>query len=215
MRLSAENTGDVPWAWIRKLDYMVQDPTPTPDGSLPVELLPWLYISHEKSALNESKLKIIGITHVLSMNAMPSYHQKQVAEYYRARDIEHVRVSAEDEEGYNLIEKHWDECYNFLNNALASEGSKIRVHCSAGINRSALIACAAYRFWEKKDVLYVVKDCFEKRGCIFTNKSFQKELCIFAARHNLLGDKPEGFADDPIKPNELPPPPRRALDRLL
>ena len=30
-----------------------------------------------------------------------------------------------------------------------------------------------------------------------------------------MGDKPEGFIDDPIKQNQMHPPPHRALDRLL
>lgn len=56
-----EDKEDIPWAWIEKVSKIVRDSTtslsPDYDKKLPVKLLPWLYLSDEKNALDEKKLK--------------------------------------------------------------------------------------------------------------------------------------------------------------
>lgn len=47
------------------------------------------------------------------------------------------------------------------------------------------------------------------------NRSFQKQLCMLAASQDLLGDTPMGFSDEPVVVAPLPPPPKKALDRLF
>lgn len=106
------------------------------------------------------------------------------------------------------------------------ENAKIVVHCAAGMNRSGLIAAAAMLTLckqndegqtktqplhndeqklhcqqplqdEKPTLLNVVRGLKTKRGMVLLNRSFQKQLCIFAAKHGFLGDKPEGYSDTP------------------
>ena len=50
---------------------------------------------------------------------------------------------------------------------------------------------------EKPTLLNVVRDLKRKRGMVLLNRSFQKQLCILAAKHGCLGDKPEGYSDSP------------------
>ena len=205
----------MPWAWIRKLEEMVTNADYDRIPNLPAEILPWLYISDEGRALQKEKLKSLGITHVLSTNGAPSFHKAQVSLFYKNLGIVHKRIHAEDEEDYDMIEKHWDECYEFLKQVYddRKSGAKVIVHCVAGINRSGLITCAAYMMFEQKNVLDVVKDVIDRRGPLLWNKSFQKELCLLALKHDLLGEKPAGVSDDPIPKPVLKPPPREALDQ--
>ena len=136
--------------------------------------------------------------------------------FYQTLGIVHLRIHAEDEEGYNLINRHWEECLDFIQLVRENETCKLLVHCVAGINRSGLISCAAYMIMENKKVLDAAEHCIEKRGIILTNKSFQKELCLFAKKQRLLDMKPEGFSDKPIETTDIPPPPIiKAFDRLL
>jgi len=221
-----EDKEDIPWAWIEKISKIVRDSTtslsPDHDKILPVKLLPWLYISDEKNALDEKKLKELGITHVLSMNNVNSYKANDVSEFYKSLGIVHQRVHALDEEEYDLLDKHWDgECLGFFNRAFmiflddkktekdTVEEFKIIVHCRSGMNRSALVCCAAMLMFDKQEdeeddssikrnnnVLDVVQHVLARRGTILTNQSFQEELCKFAAKHGRLGEKPEGNSND-------------------
>lgn len=212
------NDVPVPWAWIRNLRQLVNNAELPFRDILPAELLPWLYISDECSALDKQKLNDLGITHVLSMNGVPSYRDRFVADFYQGLGIHHLRIHAEDREGYNLMEKHGDECLEFLNSVRErseKEGCKVVVHCVAGINRSGLVACAALMMYERKSVLDAVRYVIERRGVILSNKSFQKELCVLASKWDLLGDPPVGFSDDPIEETPIAPPPMRAFDSLI
>ena len=215
--------------WLHAVQDIVNEPiiideVPEP----PAEVIsPWLYLSSMYCIRQDSysKIKELGITHVLSMNCM---NPKRLEEYYwelRSIDVDMKYISTLDQENYNIIEQHWDECYEYLkeiydsyhrhhvddddnnnNNAKGDEQErqeeheqqpqkKVVVHCVAGINRSGLIVAAAMIYFEKMLLLDVVRRLKTLRGHILSNISFQKQLILFAAKHDLLGPKPE----NPIK----------------
>ena len=250
----------VPWAWIKCINDMLQNSninsninystnehgnpsrtSTTNNIDLPASISSWLYLSDEASALDLPKLKSMGITHVLSLNGVAPYKCRWSKDRYDSVGIVHKRIHAEDNEGYAMINKHWDECYSFLkqvhdnnqhyqeeqeqyhhtanmtniNNVNVKEKMKVVVHCVSGINRSGVIVCAALMIFEQMEVLKVVMHCIQQRKVILWNKSFRKQLCILAAKYELLGEKPEGYDDEPIVEEPLPPPPIRALDRIL
>lgn len=66
------------------------------------------------------------------------------------------------------------------------------------MNRSALIVASALLVLERKPLLEVVKHMKAKRGEVLTTRSFQRQLCNLAAKEELLGDKPEGYDDEPV-----------------
>lgn len=219
MSSSKNNDQQSPWAWIKKINslvnesksqYMYQNP------SLPVEILPWLFLSDEESAQNTKLLKSLGVTHVLSLNGTTAHRCRWSTELYHTAGIIHKRIHAVDEEGYEMIHDHWDECYDFLEQVRLSEYFKIVLHCVSGINRSGVIACAAMMIFEQVTVVQAVERCLEKRKTLLWNKSFQRQLCSLAAQHDLLGSKPDEFDNSPIVEEVLPPPPIiAAFDRLL
>lgn len=211
-------TKNMPWAWIKKVDEMI-DRTLAKKVELPVEIMPSLFLSDDRSVLDIKKLKSLGITHVLSVNGVPSYKGRHISNVYEDNKISHLRVHAEDSEGYGMLEKHWNQCFEFISTAIeGNSNARVSVNCAAGVNRSGLIVCAAYMVLEKVELIQALEHCIEKRGLILTNKSFQKELCIFADEMNLLGEKPAGMNDDPIPDNYyLAPPPTaysKAFDAL-
>uniref|UniRef100_A0A7S2I1G1 Protein-serine/threonine phosphatase n=1 Tax=Helicotheca tamesis TaxID=374047 RepID=A0A7S2I1G1_9STRA len=214
MSCDGNKSQDVPWAWVKrvrdltKLEYY-------PDVSLPVEILPWLLLSDERTAQDTSKLKDLGVTHVLTMNGMPAAQRDWLKDKIQGAGIVHKYVSSEDSEGYDMIGKHWDECKEFLE-TVRGAGGRVVVHCAAGINRSGLIVCAAQMVLERQHVLDVVSHCVKRRVFILSNMSFQKQLCILAKKEGLLGAKPEGYTDDEL--NDVPflmPPPQEALGRMF
>ena len=215
----SENDEQIPWAWIKKIDSLVAQSKSQyiyQHHSFPVEILPWLFLSDEESAQNIKLIKSLGVTHVLSLNGTTAHQCRWSTELYHTAGIIHKRIHAVDEEGYEMIHNHWNECCDFLEQVRASENAKIILHCVSGINRSGVIACAAMMIFEQVTVIPAVEFCLEKRKTLLWNKSFQRQLCSLAAQHDLLGSKPDEFDNSPIVEEPLQPPPiKAAFDRLL
>ena len=202
----------IPWAWIKQVKHLVDRPTsPKP---VPVEILPWLYLSDERNVFVTARLRKLGITHVLAVNSMPDYKVQEYRERFENAGMTYKHCPGEDEEDYDMIGLHWEECRHFLQGVRESGGKAI-VHCVAGINRSGLIVTAAHMVLEGRPLLEVVQHGIQQRGSLLWNRFFQKQLCMLAAKEGLLGNKPEGQTDDPIVSEPLKPPPiRSALDQL-
>eukprot|EP00568_Trieres_chinensis_P005327 CAMPEP_0183307294 /NCGR_PEP_ID=MMETSP0160_2-20130417/17245_1 /TAXON_ID=2839 ORGANISM="Odontella Sinensis, Strain Grunow 1884" /NCGR_SAMPLE_ID=MMETSP0160_2 /ASSEMBLY_ACC=CAM_ASM_000250 /LENGTH=149 /DNA_ID=CAMNT_0025470849 /DNA_START=244 /DNA_END=693 /DNA_ORIENTATION=+ len=145
------------------------------------------------------------------MNPIPPHQLEDLASKLTAVGIPHKYSPGEDDEEYDMIGEHWSSCREFLLEA-RNKGGKVVVHCAAGMNRSAVIACAAHMILEREPVLDVVHNCVDKRrGFVLSNRSFRRQLCLLAAAEGLLGQKPAGFDDDPIEKAITKPPPKHAL----
>ena len=222
METQLRNETTIPWQWINCIESIVMQDPKLDLSKTATEILPWLYLSNEETACDIPTLSSLGITHVLSLNGAPAYKIDWLKKKYQYAGIVNKRIHAEDEEGYDLIGRHWEDCLDFFMSVVkpyqnTNTNSKVLVHCVAGINRSGLVACAAYMIFEQDvNVLDAVRNCAEKRGyCFLWNKSFQKQLCCLAAEKNLLGDAPAGFSDEQVGRAATCPPPIRALDRLI
>mmetsp|Transcript_6676 Transcript_6676/g.9578 ORF Transcript_6676/g.9578 Transcript_6676/m.9578 type:complete len:234 (+) Transcript_6676:28-729(+) len=223
METQRRNETPIPWQWINCIESIVmKDPKLDIVKQTATEILPWLYLSNEDTACNIPTLNSLGITHVLSLNGAPAYKLDWLKKEYQHAGIVNHRIHAEDEEGYDLIGRHWEDCLNFFMSVVQphqdpNTNNKVLVHCVAGINRSGLVACAAYMTFEHDvNVLDAVRYCAEKRGhCFLWNKSFQKQLCCLAAQKDLLGDAPAGFSDEQVGTVATFSPPIRAFDRLI
>ena len=229
---SADTVVSPPWAWIRCIraltDRKQQDCYNESNSvDLPVEILPWLFLSDRTSAMNMTKLKDRGMTHILSVHAADLREDRYYHNRLEDTGIVHKRIQCEDVEGYDMIGQHWDECLAFLTTVrdqhnvaatIHSDGegpppSRVVVHCVAGINRSGLIACAAYMVLERKLLIPTVQYCLRQRGgSLLWNRSFQDQLCHLAQRENLLGPHPNSgeygsnvthyYSDEPLAESE-------------
>lgn len=157
---------------------------------LPVSITETLYLSDHKNACNMDKLKTLGITHVLNV-AGPA--ARGPVDKYKSHNIEYKEIDADDEEGYDMLGLHLQQCRAFIQSA-ATEGGKVIVHCVAGINRSGVIAAAEYMLSSDPStttVLTTVAHCRRQRGnCFLWNNSFQLQLVRLARQHHLLGPSP-------------------------
>eukprot|EP00931_Biecheleriopsis_adriatica_P048688 TRINITY_DN28142_c0_g1_i1.p1 TRINITY_DN28142_c0_g1~~TRINITY_DN28142_c0_g1_i1.p1 ORF type:complete len:219 (+),score=34.64 TRINITY_DN28142_c0_g1_i1:21-677(+) len=198
-----------PWPWVYALRAEAKSFRGDPSVVLPVELLPHLLLGDQLSARDIGSLKRLGVTHVLNLAGRPASN-KDVN--FAGCGIEHETISADDEEGYPMLARHWEQARQFISRA-RSGGGRCLVHCVAGLNRSGVIAAAEVLLHEELPVLAAVKKCRQARGsaAYLSNKSFQVELVAFAAERGLLGPQPPGFSAEP--PPTLPPPPK-ARDAL-
>lgn len=174
--------------WIERVRQILSE-TPVVEPKLPCQILPWLWLSSQV-ACTPSLAEELGITHVMTMNALPPAKSTSLEWSWREVGVDHTYVPAYDCEGYNLIAKHWEStCRPVLEGVRSSGGeSKIVVHCVAGQNRSGLIVAAALLELEQRPLLEVVRYLKEKRGLLLTNASFRQELCQLAQQLGLLGE---------------------------
>ena len=166
---------------VSKINDLLNSPTDV-KPNFPLQILPWIYLSSQFAATRYERLKAMGITHVLTMNALPSTEQQNRLEWsFREVGIDQSYVPAYDVEGYKLLEYHWDECEKILRECREANG-KIVVHCAMGQNRSALVVGAALMELEGWSLWKTVQHLRSKRGAVLTNQSFRKQLCQLAIR---------------------------------
>jgi protein-tyrosine phosphatase len=199
-----------PWAWIKAVnDILTEGPWEEP--SLPLQVLPWLMLSGLMDLSNTKRLLELGVTHVLTTNKFFSCNELQnLKNRLNNVGIDHFAVPGEDEPGYDMLQ-HWDTCRAYLQKIRKDTNSKVVVHCAAGQNRSGLITAAALLALERMELLDAVKLLKAKRGIVLTNLSFQKQLCLLAAKEGLLGEKPKGYTDDPVPDGNYTPWPIETL----
>lgn len=155
--------------------------------SAPLSVSASLYLGSSQGVQNVTTLQNMGITHVLNMAGPLA--AGPVKEYARA-GITYHEINAEDEEGYPLLGRHWEEARNFLGQETMR---KCVVHCHAGINRSATIVAACLLMNEKSSLLQAVQRIRKARGNMaLSNESFQEQVVALARLQNALGKMPEG-----------------------
>jgi len=221
------------WPWVKAArDLVKAEPRLEPE-SLPVKLLPWLYLSDMPSVLtttdnnnNNNNNNNPGYTAVLTTNKLWRDEDVwKVTAQLAEQDIAHGYVGGVDIIGYKMIEYHWDDARAFIEECLqrTETDPKIIVHCAAGTNRSALIAGAAMIAFSpttddaSKDpsdeatqsqpnelnFLDVIRILKKQRGVVLNNVWFIQQLAEFAQRQGRLGPRPSGYTDEPLRKSEL------------
>ncbi|CAB9508876.1 specificity protein phosphatase 26 [Seminavis robusta] len=197
------NVLDAPniWAWYHAIGRLLETGTFREPKDLPAQVTPWMMISSEYPLRNFERLLELGVTHVLTTNAMvPELLEPAQQRYAKCGFITHGYVAGRDREGYDMLGQHWGDCLEFLSAVRGADNQKVVVHCSAGQNRSGLIVAAALIALERMTLIEAVENLKRVRGVVLINRSFRQQLCEFAAKEGLLGDKPEGFSDEPPEP---------------
>ena len=113
------NTEHVPWAWIKAArDIVKAEPRRQPE-SMPVQLLPWLFLSDMSSVLKLDRLEELGITSVLTTNKV--FRDEDlwgITAKLADRDIQHGYAGGVDIIGYDMMKYHWNDAKKFIQTAL-------------------------------------------------------------------------------------------------
>lgn len=203
----------VPWAWIKAARDIVKAEPRRQPSSMPVRLLPWLFLSDMPSVLKSGRLEDLGITAVLTANKVFRDDDLWAMTANLAdRDILlHGYAGGVDIIGYEMMRYHWNDAKGFIQSALKEPNTKgvspkIVVHCAAGTNRSALIAGAAMlEFGADREMTFldVIRILKTERGVVLNNVWFIRQLAEFAQEKQRLGPRPVGYSDDPVPKSQL------------
>lgn len=69
------------------------------------------------------------------MNSMPARASREMKVDLQAVGISHKHIHAEDQEGYDMIGEHWDQCLGYLGSRGQGPGALRRGHQSVGADR--------------------------------------------------------------------------------
>lgn len=141
----------------------------------------FLWLGNRKDANRINRLLNVGITHVL--NCAKQCPQN---EYYAEHGIATLKVNASDDDGYDIIDLHLEECLQFI--LQAKPDGKVLVHCMAGVNRSATIVTAylMHPRGQNMHFLEAIEYIARRREAVLLNKSFKIRLIKYAHSMNKL-----------------------------
>ena len=167
---------------------------------LPCQITHNLYLGDAGSIQNMEKLRARGIVAVLNMAGKSAAPPARILRAFGKYGIEYKSIRAEDREGYPLLERHFEEACEFIQQQ--SRRGSVVVNCVQGINRSVLIV-AAYHLVSvqaeepcdsciSNNVLETMRHIRNERGnSALSNWSFQEQLVAFAKERNQLGPHPK------------------------
>ncbi|CAF3712087.1 unnamed protein product [Rotaria socialis] len=106
------------------------------------EIIPRLFLGDYRLAMDTTRLKKLGFTHILNAAEGRKFGQINTsATYYEEVEIKYQGFSIIDHPTYK-IEVHFDEAVQFLKEALNNKKNRVYVHCQQGISRSATLIIA-------------------------------------------------------------------------
>ncbi|XP_060896948.1 dual specificity phosphatase 29-like [Labrus mixtus] len=138
------------------------------------EVWPRVYIGDEKTALEFSGLRDLGITHVLNAAEGKFNNVLTGAEYYSDMDIQYYGVEADDKPTFN-ISQFFRPAAQFIHEALGHPENKVLVHCVMGRSRSASLVLAYLMMKQSLTVVDAIEHVRQRR-CILPNHGFLKQL---------------------------------------
>ncbi|CAH1982880.1 unnamed protein product [Acanthoscelides obtectus] len=143
-------------------------PVLTDLDSYPVsKVLPYLYLGNSKDAADLSCLKDLGTTCVLNVTS-------QSSGFHKERGITYKQIPASDS-GHQNLKQYFEEAFEFIENA-RKHGSRVLLHCQAGVSRSATIAIAYIMKYKHMSMVEAYKTVKEARPIISPNLNFMGQL---------------------------------------
>ncbi|XP_035661266.1 dual specificity protein phosphatase 3-like isoform X13 [Branchiostoma floridae] len=135
------------------------------------EVLPEILLGNVSIAQDVSKLKSLGVTHVLNA----AHGAIDVSKEYEKVGIEYLGVPADDVPTYNL-KQHFEPAAAFINTAVKK--GKVLVHCHVGYSRSPTLVAAYLMLYQELTAQESITLIRGKRF-IGPNDGFLRQLCEF------------------------------------
>ncbi|XP_051823793.1 dual specificity protein phosphatase 9 [Antechinus flavipes] len=177
--------------------------SPPPPGhppSLPVQILPNLYLGSAQDSANMDMLAKLGIRYILNVTPnLPNLFEKD-------GDIHYKQIPISDHWSQNLSQ-FFPEAIDFIDEAV-SQNCGVLVHCLAGISRSVTVT-VAYLMQKLHLSLNDAYDLVKRqKSNISPNFNFMGQLLDFERSLKLKGEGPRDQKDgEEVGGNHAPTPP--------
>jgi protein-tyrosine phosphatase len=168
--------------YLAKIREIIYEKSADIDRPSPTKILDYLYIGSYCDANNPQYLQILGITHVLNCAASQS-HPDRCPYSADTGILWYEGIPALDKDTYDMLQ-HADKACAFIKKARV--GGKVLVHCTMGVNRSAVLVACYLIGMLRMTLLHAVKMLRETRGTVLHNVGFQKQLVAYAKRKGQL-----------------------------
>lgn len=140
----------------------------TPE-SIPVEILPYLFLGSAKDASNIEMLRKMGITAILNITTQcPNLFESE---------FEYMCIEVEDSHQADLLSK-LQQAITFIDYT-KSKGGRVFVHCHAGISRSATVCIAYMMQHHTMNVHEAYTYVKNRRPIISPNLHFMGQLMVY------------------------------------
>lgn len=131
------------------------------------EIVNRIYIANFAAANNLQLMKDYGFTHVIvSATELPTPFPKSFT---------YLKIDVQDSLTDN-IRRYFDQCLEFMNQALQDKDSIILVHCMQGISRSPTIVIAYLMKYKRLSLARALEIVSSRRPEIKPNPGFMKQL---------------------------------------
>ncbi|KFZ61122.1 Inactive dual specificity phosphatase 27, partial [Podiceps cristatus] len=187
---------------------LVKDRLETPRDAVD-EVWPNVFIAEKSVAVNKSRLKRLGITHVL--NAAHGTGVYTGPGFYNGLNIQYLGIEVDDFPDMD-ISKHFRPAAEFLDEALLTYRGKILVSSEMGMSRSAVLVAAYLMIYHHMTILEALMTLRKKRA-IYPNDGFLKQLREL--NEQLLEERElEHTGDEEVTPSQSPVVHTRTSSRL-
>ncbi|XP_051493996.1 serine/threonine/tyrosine-interacting-like protein 2 isoform X1 [Apus apus] len=177
---------------------LVKDKLETPRDAVD-EVWPNVFIAEKSIAVNKSRLKRLGITHVL--NAAHGTGVYTGPDFYNGLNIQYLGIEIDDFPDMD-ISKHFRRAAEFVDEALLTYRGKILVSSEMGISRSAVLVAAYLMIYHHMTILEALMTLRKKRA-IYPNDGFLKQLRDL--NEQLLEERElEHTGDEEVTPRQSP-----------
>ncbi|XP_027519302.1 inactive dual specificity phosphatase 27 [Corapipo altera] len=177
---------------------LVKDRLETPRDAVD-EVWPNVFIAEKSVAVNKSRLKRLGITHVL--NAAHGTGVYTGPSFYNGLNIQYLGIEVDDFPDMD-ISKHFRPAAEFLDEALLTYRGRVLVSSEMGISRSAVLVAAYLMIYHHMTILEALMTLRKKRA-IYPNDGFLKQLREL--NEQLLEERElEHSGDEEVTPSQSP-----------
>lgn len=154
------------------------------------EVWPGVFIAEKSVAVNKSRLKRLGITHIL--NAAHGTGVYTGPEFYSGLDIQYLGLEVDDFPEVD-ISRHFRKAAEFLDEALLTYRGKVLVSSEMGVSRAAVLVAAYLMIFHHMAILEALLTLRKKRA-IYPNDGFLRQLREL--NEKLMEERDEDFGQE-------------------
>ncbi|XP_052785497.1 dual specificity protein phosphatase 12-like isoform X2 [Mya arenaria] len=134
-----------------------------------------LFLGNFTAGTDIDSLKEGGITHIITVDMIQHYYPESGEAHI---DPHHMYINCMDLPSIDLLSK-FQECFDFIDEALTSPENKVLIHCFAGMSRSATIMIAYLMYKDGMGLDEAYATVKQLKPNIKPNPGFIEQLELF------------------------------------